>query len=100
MSAESSEELEGRLIHSSSTNRNRMLAAKLILTYPIWKGEVSVGSEVSHTKTHGLYNNVEQILTSSDDEIRESNTALFAEYCAPFGNFNIVAGLRYEDVKS
>ena len=47
MSAESSEELEGRLIHSSSTNRNRMLAAKLILTYPIWKGEVSVGSEVS-----------------------------------------------------
>ena len=25
---------------------------------------------------------------------------MFAEYCAPFGNFNIVAGLRYEDVKS
>lgn len=100
MSAESSEELEGRLIHSSSTNRNRMLAAKLILTYPIWKGEVSVGNEVSHTKTHGLYNNVEQILTSSDNEIRESNTALFAEYSVPMGNFNIVAGLRYEDVKS
>ncbi|MGI6222249.1 MAG: TonB-dependent receptor domain-containing protein [Prevotella sp.] len=100
LSSESSDELGDRDFHSDNTNRNRMLAAKLILTYPIWKGELSVGSEMSHTNTHGIYNNLEQILSSSNDEIRESNTAVFADYSVPFGNFNIAAGLRYETVKS
>lgn len=100
VSNETSEELGDRVINTDNTNRNRMLAGKLILTYPVWKGSLNVGSEVSHTNTHGLYSNVEQILHSSNDKIRESNTAAFAEYNFPLGDFSIDAGLRYENVKS
>lgn len=100
VSNETSEELGDRVINTENTNRNRMLAGKLILTYPVWKGALNIGSELTHTNTHGLYNNVEKILQSSNDEIRESNMAAFAEYNFPLGDFSIDAGLRYENVKS
>lgn len=100
MSAETSDELDNRVINSDNTNRNRMWATKLAFTYPLWQGELSMGSEVSHTNTHGVYDNREQILVSSDDEIREDNTAAFAEYSVQISHFNIAAGMRYERVKS
>lgn len=100
VSYEQSEQLDDRTIHSYNTNRNRLLAAKMILTYPVWRGELSLGSEASRTNSHGLYTNTEQILASTDDEIRESNIAVFAEYHARLGNWQLDGGLRYESVKS
>ena len=100
LSEERSEELPDQDIHSYNVNHNRMLAGKLVLSYPIWKGELSVGSEMIRSNGHGEYFNLEQIMPPSDDEIKERNTAVFAEYQMQLGAWSVGGGLRYESVTS
>lgn len=100
LSEERSEELPDQDIHSYNVNHNRMLAGKLVLSYPVWKGELSVGTEMTRTNSHGEYSNLEQIIPPSDDEIKESNIAAFAEYKMQLGAWSVGGGLRYESVHS
>ena len=99
-SYESSQQLGDRDVHTYNVNRNNMLAGKLVLTYPIWKGELSFGSEATRSRSHGIYENVERVVSPSDDEIRENNIAAFAEYQMKLGELSIGGGLRYEAVNS
>ena len=99
-SYETSQQLGDRNVHTYNVNRNNMLAGKLVLTYPIWKGELSFGSEATRSRSHGIYENVERVVSPSDDEIRESNIAAFAEYQLKLGEWSIGGGLRYEAVNS
>ena len=100
LSQEHSDNLPDRDVTTHSERRNHMLAGKLVLTYPVWRGELSAGTEMTHSNSHGIYNNIEQIVRSSDDEIKESNMAEFAEYHLRLDNWSIGAGLRYEAVTS
>ena len=100
LSQERSDDLPDRDVTTHSERRSHMLAGKLVLTYPVLRGELSAGTEMTHSNSHGIYNNVEQIVRSSDDEIRESNMAGFAEYHLRLDNWSIGAGLRYEAVTS
>ena len=99
-SFEHSLQLADRTVTTHNENRNHMLAGKLVLTYPIWKGELSAGSEVSRSNSHGIYSNVEQVVAPSNDEIKESNVAGFAEYKLKLGDWSLNGGLRYETVTS
>ena len=99
-SYEKSQQLGNRDVHTFNVNRNNLLAGKLVLSYPVWKGELSVGSEISRSNNHGVYTNMEQVLLPSDDEIKESNTAAFAEYQLNLGEWSLGGGLRYESVNS
>lgn len=91
-------ELSGSSVINSYNNTvNSLWAAKLIFSYPVWKGNFSVGSEYinidrSDTYTNDVYPNYD-----SDLDISESNLALFAEYqiSSKIGNFNL--GMRYEN---
>ena len=100
LSQERSDDLPDRDVTTHSERRSHMLAGKLVLTYPVWRGELSAGTEMTHSNSHGIYNNIEQIVRSSDDEIKESNMAGFAEYHLRLDNWSIGAGLRYEAVTS
>ena len=100
LSQERSNDLSDRDVTTHSERRSHMLAGKLVLTYPVWRGELSAGTEMTHSNSHGIYNNIEQIVRSSDDEIKESNMAGFAEYHLRLDNWSIGAGLRYEAVTS
>ena len=100
LSQERSDDLPDRDVTTHSERRSHMLAGKLVLTYPVWRGELSAGTEMTHSNSHGIYNNVEQIVRSSNDEIKESNMAGFAEYHLRLDNWSIGAGLRYEAVTS
>ena len=100
LSQERSDDLPDRDVTTHSERRSHMLAGKLVLTYPVWRGELSAGTEMTHSNSHGIYNNIEQIVRSSDDEINESNMAGFAEYHLRLDNWSIGAGLRYEAVTS
>ena len=100
LSQERSDDLPDRDVTTHSERRSHMLAGKLVLTYPVLRGELSAGTEMTHSNSHGIYNNVEQIVRSSDDEIKESNMAGFAEYHLRLDNWSIGAGLRYEAVTS
>jgi hypothetical protein len=77
-----------------------MLAGKLVLSYPVWKGNLSIGSEVTHTHSYGTNENEEHYVKSSDDDIKESNLAGFAEYELQLGKWSINGGVRYEYVST
>ncbi len=99
-SLEYSQELEDRNVHINSGQRNSMLAAKLVLGYPLWKGQLNIGSETTHTKTNGYNKNDDGYVSSSETDIRENNTAVFGEYSLRLGNITTRIGLRYEHVNS
>ncbi len=88
-----------RDVNTSSINRNRMFAEKLVLTYPIWKGQIEVGQEYTNTRTANLFTaNIPEI-DDADNRVDESNIAAFAELGQQFGRFMVGIGLRYEHVK-
>lgn len=83
----------------STPSSNDLWATKLILSYPIWKGNLSVGTEYSHTSRNSRYNLDSEsavAVTSSDTDIKESSTSAFIEYGRSFGRLFAQAGLRYE----
>jgi outer membrane receptor for Fe3+-dicitrate len=55
---------------------------------------------MSRSNSHGIYSNVEQVVAPSNDEIKESNVAGFAEYKLKLGDWSLNGGLRYEAVTS
>ena len=101
---EMSEEYGNRTITTLTKEDRKMVAGKLVLTYPVWKGELSAGTEATSTKSRGGNVNQENIIPESDNEMKEKNIAGFAEYQLTFNvqrsTFNVNAGLRYEHVKT
>ena len=97
---ERSLQIEDRDIHLRNEDHRNMLAGKLVLSYPVWKGELSIGSEVTRTHSYGTNENEEHYVKSSDDDIRESNIAGFAEYALHLGDWSFDGGLRYERVST
>ncbi len=97
---ETSEELGDRTITTHSNEDRRMVAGKLVLTYPLWKGMLNGGSEVTSTESHGRNHNDEQIIPTADNEMDEKNIAGFAQYELQLGQWRLNAGLRYEHVSA
>ena len=97
---ELSEELGNRTITTLTNENRRMIAGKLVLDYPVWKGVLSGGSEVTSTESQGHNLNQENIIPESDNEMKENNIAGFAEYDLQLGDWHLNAGLRYEHVSA
>ena len=96
---EFSEMGEDREVNTSSINRNRMFAEKLVMTYPVWNGQIEVGQEYTDTRTSNLFSANIPETPDADNRVEESNIAGFAELGQRFGRFMIGVGLRYEHVK-
>ena len=96
---EFSEMGEEREVNTSSINRNRMFAEKLVMTYPVWNGQIEVGQEYTDTRTSNLFSANIPETPDADNRVEESNIAGFAELGQRFGRFMIGVGLRYEHVK-
>lgn len=92
--------LENREIHTASRRHNQLLAGKLVLSYPIAKGQLELGSEVSHTHSSGEYSNAEGIVADASTDMKEDNLAGFLAFSYPLGSFSMDAGLRYEYVSA
>ena len=56
---ERSIELGSRNVHSDSRQHSQVYAAKLMFDYPLLGGKLSFGTEMSKTKSHGLFRNLE-----------------------------------------
>ncbi|MBP5507421.1 MAG: carboxypeptidase regulatory-like domain-containing protein, partial [Prevotella sp.] len=61
-----SKELGDRTITTLNHEERRMVAGKLVLTYPIWKGMLSGGSEAYSTQSQGKTVNQEGIIPETD----------------------------------
>ena len=74
-------------------------ASKLIFSYPILKGNLSVGGEYSYNHRTDAYTfqATDAVpVKSTDTEINEKSSAIFLEYGRQFGKLYAQAGLRYE----
>ena len=74
-------------------------AGKLILSYPIWRGQLQAGTELSFVDRSSYFSMSGYPLPSVDSHVDENNMAGFANYSFSLpkvGNFS--AGLRYEYV--
>ena len=97
-SFESSKDLGNQEVHSSNRQNSDMWAGKLIVNIPLWKGNVSVGTELSKTDSHGTFLNEEQLVPSTETDIHERNVAGFAQYGLSLSKWNIGLGVRYENI--
>ncbi len=95
---EFSRELGDRTITTFNSEDRRMAAGKLVLTYPVWKGVLSGGSEATSTQSHGVNINEENIIPDVDNEMKEKNIAAFADYELQWGQWQLNGGLRFEHV--
>ncbi len=98
--AENSTGLWSRDVHTRNRQSSQMQAGKLVLSYPLWKGTLSGGSELTFSQIKGTYANEEQYVEAADTKIREQNVAGFMEYALPYGDFTFRASVRYEHVKT
>lgn len=99
VSDELSEAGDDRIVNTTATNRNRMFAEKLVLSHPMWRGQIRFGEEYTDTRTTNLFTaNIPEV-SDTDNRVDESNIAAFVEVGQQFGRFNIGVGLRYEHVK-
>ena len=97
---EYSKELGDRTITTLNQEDRKMMAGKLVLSYPVWKGVLSGGAEATSTKSYGRNVNQEDIIPETDNEMKEQNIAGFAEYELQLGPWRLNAGLRFEHVKA
>lgn len=90
---------DDRNVSTESTNHNQMFAEKLVVSHPIWKGQIQVGEEYTDTRTTNLFSaNIPEV-PDADNRVDESNIAAFVQIAQQFGRFNVGVGLRYEHVK-
>ena len=97
---EVSQEWDSRTVTSTSVIRNQLWAAKLVLSWPLWGGNLQVGSEYDHTRRNDDYINPEQVVPTSYTEQKERNYIFFAEYGHPLPFGQLKVGLRNENVTS
>ena len=86
-------------IQSVSSNSGRLYAAKLVLSYPIWKGQLQIGTEESFSRRSDVYSISGIDIPASQARVKENNYAGFASYgfqVPKVGMFS--AGVRYEYV--
>ena len=82
---------------SKSGTKSHLYATKLVLSYPIWKGELEAGTEMTFVNRNNTYWIDKTQIANSDADIIENNIAVFAEYGCDFKKYgNASVGLRYE----
>ena len=90
-------------IHNSTKSSNNFWATKLIFSYPVWKGNLSIGGEYSYNHRTDAYSflSTEALpVKATDTEINESSAAAFVEFGRPFGKLYAQVGLRYEHLQN
>lgn len=90
---------EAQTMQQNSHTSSRLWATKLVLSYPVWKGQLQAGTEMSFVKRQNCTSITNYPLPSTDADVKENNVAAFVAYNANLDKFGIVsAGLRYEHV--
>ena len=92
-----------RVIESNTNSSNNFWASKLIFTYPVWKGNLSVGGEYSYNHRTDAYSFVSTDavpVKATDTEINEKSAAAFVEYGRQFGRLFAQVGMRYEHLQN
>lgn len=100
VSEEVSEMTHDASIASDRFNSGRMYAGKAVLSYPVWMGQLQVGTEETFSRRSDSYHISGIDIPASDSRVKEDNFAGFASYgCILPKVGQMSAGLRYEYVR-
>ena len=97
---ELSDEYEDRYVNTNALTKSKLMAEKLFVTHPLWKGQIEVGEEYTNTRWNSSFENAEGYIANSNNEQHEQAIAPFVELRQQLGRFHLSAGLRYEHVES
>ncbi len=75
---------------------NRLLAGNFTVSFPVWKGSLQFGTEISDIFRKDLYLSDVDFIEDTATKIHETTSALFADLAETFGNVSVSAGLRWE----
>ncbi len=90
---------ESDKVRSSSTASSNLLATKLVVSYPIWKGALNAGTEMIWVKRNIDYTINQDYIEDSHSNTHEDTYSAFVEYMANFGKYGVAkVGARYECV--
>ena len=91
--------IQGATVNTESASALNLYAAKLVFSYPIWRGMLQVGTEETFTRGKDDYSLSGASIPASSAKVREDNIAAFANYGFMLGQVGqLSAGLRYEHV--
>ena len=88
-----------RTIENNTDNANNFWASKLIFSYPVLNGNLSVCGEYSYNHRTDAYTFLASDyvpVKTTDSEINEKSASGFVEYGRQFGKVFAQVGLRYE----
>ena len=92
-------DIQDATVSTESGSDSKLYAAKLVLSYPIWRGQLQVGTEETFSRTHDNYRLTGAEIPSTSSRVKEDNIAAFANYGFVVGQIGqLSAGLRYEHV--
>ena len=97
--AETCQIQDDRTLDAENRVRNRMLASKLTMTYPLFGGSLDFGAEYINTKRQDDYVNPQGYVASTYSTLKEQSISPYAEYSKllpKIGQFRM--GLRFEHV--
>lgn len=90
-------EMENDIVASTSGAKSTLWAGKLVLAYPLGRGELRAGSEMSFVDRHNSYWIDKDNIDNSDADICENSYAAFADFAVDMEEAGRAsAGIRYE----
>lgn len=75
---------------------NRLIAGNVNASVPVWKGDITLGAEITNIYRTDIYLGNADYITDNDIKIKETTSALFMETTQHFGPVSLSAGLRWE----
>ncbi len=81
-------DIQDATVSTESGSDSKLYAAKLVLSYPIWRGQLQAGTEETFSRTRDNYRLTGADIPSTSSRVKEDNLAAFVNS----------AGLRYEHV--
>ena len=92
-------DIQDATIATESLSDNKLYAGKLVFSYPVWMGQLQVGTEETFSRTNDDYRLSGADIPSSNSRVKEDNLAAFVNYGFVVGKIGqMSAGLRYEHV--
>jgi hypothetical protein len=86
-------------VSTEAASDSKLYAAKLVLSYPIWMGQLQVGTEETFSRNRDDYRLTGADVPSTSSRVKEDNAAAFVNYGFVVGKIGqLSAGLRYEHV--
>ena len=87
---------DSRIVNAENIKDNKLLASKLAVKLPLIGGDITFGTEYTHTNRKDDYINPEHYVPTSFSVLKESHIAPFVEYNRNILGCSLTAGLRYE----